>query len=68
MVNPVSTTEMDPENLSKCSTGLLVSAEDSSETDYHVNQLEIEWKMPDGTAKVVKIPVTLCAPLCIVCF
>ncbi|KAF7837438.1 protein PIN-LIKES 3-like [Senna tora] len=47
----VSATETDPENLSKCSTGQLVTVENSSQENGHTGQLEIE--CTNGEAKVV---------------
>ncbi|TKY68935.1 transporter C5D6.04 [Spatholobus suberectus] len=51
-VNPTSATETDPENFSKCSTRTLVTAEDRSQTNNCVNQLQIETIVPDGQGKV----------------
>ena len=52
MVNSVAAPEMDPEDLLKCSTELLVTEEGSSETNDNVNQFEIEWTMPDGKQRL----------------
>ena len=51
-VSAVSATETDTENPSKCSTEALVTAEDRSQTNDHVKQLEIECTVPDEQAKV----------------
>ncbi|CAL0318597.1 unnamed protein product [Lupinus luteus] len=52
--NPLSGTETDPENLLKCSIGALVIAEENSQTNGQVKQLERECTMPDEQAKVPK--------------
>ncbi|KAF1889926.1 hypothetical protein Lal_00025256 [Lupinus albus] len=52
--NPLSGTETDPENLSKCYIGALVSAEENSQTNDQVKQLERECTMPYEQAKVPK--------------
>ena len=46
-VNSLSSKENEPENISKCSTGLLVTVEDRSQTNDHVDQLEVEYTVPD---------------------
>ncbi|KAE9605269.1 putative membrane transport protein [Lupinus albus] len=51
--NPLSGTETDPENLSKCYIGALVSAEENSQTNDQVKQLERECTMPYEQAKIV---------------
>ncbi|OIW01906.1 hypothetical protein TanjilG_15231 [Lupinus angustifolius] len=52
--NPLSGTETDLENLSKCSIGASVIAEENSQTNDQVKQLERECTMPDEQAKVPK--------------
>ena len=53
MVNPESAPEPDPESLAKCSTLPLVTAGNMSQTNFHMNQLEIECTILDGKAKVI---------------
>ncbi|KAI4345863.1 hypothetical protein L6164_012951 [Bauhinia variegata] len=43
--------EIDPEDLPKCTTILLVTGEDSSKINEHVNQLEIEFPVSDRKQK-----------------
>ncbi|KAK7350434.1 hypothetical protein VNO77_09072 [Canavalia gladiata] len=53
MVNSAFATEIDTENLGKGSTGALITAEDESQTNNGVNQLEIEITVQDRQDKVV---------------
>ncbi|XP_027364614.1 protein PIN-LIKES 3-like [Abrus precatorius] len=53
-LRPMSATETDLENHSKSSVGPVVSAENISETNDHVAQLEVECTLPGGRDRVPK--------------
>ena len=65
--NSVSSKENEPENISKCPTGLLVTIEDRPPSSDHVDQLEVEYTVPDGQAKVLLYSniISLCKLFCI---
>ncbi|XP_061347803.1 protein PIN-LIKES 3-like [Gastrolobium bilobum] len=52
IVNPLPGTETDPEDHSKCSIRALFTAEDKSQPNDRMDQLEVECKVPDEQAQV----------------